>query len=69
MTRAEKIRTMTDKELAIFIFKYSVEQTVGFLQNGGAGCMNLPEVRDWLGGEHDPEADKVMNEKPIGEEG
>lgn len=67
MTRAEKIQSMTTEELALTMFKHSIDQTVGFIRKGGAGCMNFIETREWLDGEYQPD-DKILNGKPIGED-
>lgn len=67
MTKAEKIQSMTVDELAIAMFKYSIDQTVGFIRKGGAGCMSLIEVREWLNEEYGPD-DRILNGKPIGED-
>ena len=67
MTRADKLRSLTTDELAVALFKYSVTQTVGFMQNGGAGCMNVLEIKAWLNGENEPD-DEILSGKPFGED-
>ena len=67
MTRADKLRSLTTDELAVALFKLSVTQTVGFMQDGGAGCMNVIQFKAWLNGENEPD-DEILSGKPFGEE-
>lgn len=68
MTRADKIRSMNDSELTHFLFKYSVSQTAAFFEKGGAGCMNIPQLADYLNGEYNEEKDTLLSEKPLEDE-
>lgn len=68
MTRADKIRSMTDKELTHFMFKYSIREIAAFFEKGGAGCMNIPELADYLSGEYSEEKDALLNDKPMEDE-
>lgn len=65
MTRADKIRSMTNIELTHFLFKYSISQTAAFFEKGGAGCMNIPELADYLSGEYSEEKDTLLSDKPM----
>ena len=64
MTRADKIRSMTDEELRNFIFNYSIMSVCGFMEKGGAGVNDLQELGEYLSGEYDEENDKLLNGAP-----
>ena len=68
MTRADKIRSMTDKELTHFLFKYSICETANFFKKGGAGCMNIPQLADYLSGEYNEEKDTLLSDNPLEDE-
>jgi hypothetical protein len=68
MTRAERIKSMDDGELAAFLFKHGIENIVGFMKKGGEGCMNFADLREWLAGEFDVDNDKLLNNSLIGED-
>ena len=68
MTRADKIRSMTNIEMTHFLFKYSVSQTAAFFEKGGAGCMNIPQLSDYLSGDYNAEKDTLLSEKPMEDE-
>ena len=68
MTRADIIRSMSDKELAVFLFELTVNQTAAFLEKGGAGCMFISRLADYLSGEYNEEKDTLLSEKPLEDE-
>lgn len=68
MTRAERIRSMTDEELTGFLFKYGINQLAEFIIEGGAGCMNIPRLRDYLAGEYDKKNDTMLSDEPVGDD-
>ena len=68
MTRIERIKSMDCGEIAGLMWKYGIDQIIGFLNNGGAGCMNFMDLREWLEGEYDEQNDKWLNGQMIGED-
>ena len=68
MTRAERIKSMDEGELAAFLFKHSIENITGFITKGFEDCMNFADLREWLAGEYDVDNDKLLNNSLIGED-
>lgn len=48
MSNADRIRAMSDKELADFIFKWQVNFISEFLTNGFVNAMNAQDMRAWM---------------------
>lgn len=48
MTNAEKIRAMTDTQLARFLWVWKINSITGFLAKGGMGGMNGKDISEWL---------------------
>lgn len=60
VTKAEKIRSMTDDELREFLFRYAVSSIAGFIEHGGAGFMDASEIGEWLAEGFDPQSDTIL---------
>lgn len=54
MTLAEKIRNMSDDEIARMLWWYSINCITSFLKYGGEHMKNFAEVNKWVRGEYDP---------------
>ena len=48
MTNADKIRQMSDKQLARFLWIWKINSIAAFLANGGYGSMNARDIGDWV---------------------
>ncbi len=47
-TNADRIRSMNDEDLGKWLFRWMCKNIAGFIEKGGAGCMNASELEDWL---------------------
>lgn len=45
---ADRIRRMSDDELAAFLFVHQVKSLSGFMTNGGAGCRDMIDMKKWM---------------------
>lgn len=54
MTLAEKIRSMSDEEIARMLWRYSVNCISSFLMHGGEEIKNFVELKRWVREEYDP---------------
>lgn len=48
ITNAERIRAMSDEELANFIFKWQVNLITEFLQYGFMNTLDAKDLREWV---------------------
>ena len=55
MSLGDKIRSMTNKELASFIWWYDVNTITSFLQHGGKEIKNYSEIKEWLEEDYNPD--------------
>ena len=48
MTNGDKIRNMTDEQLRLFLWTWTINTVSGFLQYGGKGAMNAADLKEWV---------------------
>ncbi len=48
MSNADKIRNMTDDQLARFLWTWKINSTTLFLAQGGQDSMTAKEMREWI---------------------
>ena len=66
MTNAEKIRQMSDRQLARFLWIWKINSVSAFLANGGYGSMNAVDIGSWV--DEDAEDTFVCTETYVGDD-
>ena len=66
MTNAEKIRQMSDRQLARFLWIWKINSVSAFLANGGYGSMNAADIGSWV--DEDAEDTFVCTETYVGDD-
>ena len=49
MTNADKIRQMSDEQLARFLWIWKINSVTTFLTQGGMNSMDAKDMREWVG--------------------
>lgn len=49
MTNADKIRKMSDEQLARFLWIWKINSVATFLTQGGMNSMNAKDMSEWVG--------------------
>lgn len=49
MTNADKIRQMSDEQLARFLWIWKINSVTTFLTQGGVNNMDAKDMREWVG--------------------